>query len=73
MHTVIQTYTAPEFRGRTNAIFQQTHVITLAGATVLGGLASAIGAPPAIALMAGAGAIASCAIGVFVPVARRIR
>lgn len=73
VHTVIQTYTAPEFRGRTNAIFQQTHVITLAGATVLGGLASAIGAPPAIALMAGAGAIASCAIGVFVPVARRIR
>jgi sugar phosphate permease len=73
VHTVIQTYTEREYRGRMNGIFQQTHVITLVGATVVGGLASALGAPTAIALMAGAGALASVAIGVLVPIARRIR
>jgi MFS family permease len=73
VHTVIQTYTEREYRGRTNGIFQQTHVITLLGSAVVGGLAGALGAPTAIALMAGAGAVASVAIGILVPIARRIR
>jgi MFS family permease len=73
VHTVIQSYTEREFRGRTNGIFLQTHVITLFGATIVGALATALGAPTAIALMAGAGALASVAIGILVPIARRIR
>jgi len=73
VHTVIQTYTEAEFRGRINALFQLAQVVNTIGATIIGALASILGAPPAIAGMAALGALASVAIAVAVPVARRIR
>jgi MFS family permease len=70
---VVQAYTPPEFRGRTMAILGQTHMFQLLGGMALGGVASLLGAPWAITTMAGVGALASLAIFVLVPVARRIR
>ncbi len=73
VHTVIQTYTDAEFRGRINALFQLSQVVNTVGATIIGGVATALGAPTAIAGMAALGAMASATIAVAVPVARRIR
>jgi len=73
VQTVVQTYTPSEFRGRTSAILQQAHVITLFGSLIFGALGTAAGAPTAIAIMAGAGALSSVAIATLVPAARRIR
>jgi MFS family permease len=73
VQTVIQTYTPAELRGRAMGMFQQTHVITLFGSMALGGLATALGAPWAIAGMAGAGALAGVAIFLSVPNVRSIR
>ncbi len=73
VHTVIQTYTESEFRGRVNAIFQLSQVVNTVGATIIGGVATALGASTAIACMAALGAMASATIAVVVPVARRIR
>ena len=73
VQTVIQAYSPREFRGRTMALFHQTHVILLAGGMIIGALASAIGAQAATALMSFIGAL--CLLGLYVlsPQARKIR
>lgn len=73
VQTVIQSYSPSELRGRTMGIVQQTHVILMLGSMLLGGIASVWGAPWAIASMAAAGALATVAIALTVPVARAIR
>lgn len=73
VQTVIQTYSPSEFRGRTGGIFQQSHVLLMLGSMVLGGLAAVWGAQWAMAAMGIAGALATVAIFLAMPVARRIR
>jgi MFS family permease len=73
VQTVVQSYTPSDLRGRTMALLQQAHVITLVGSLAFGVLGTGLGAPAAIALMGAAGALASIAIAVLVPAARRIR
>lgn len=55
VQTVVQTYSPPEFRGRTMGVFQQSHVVMLCGAMILGGLGSIWGVPAAMGVMAAAG------------------
>jgi len=69
---VVQAYTPPEFRGRTMAILQQTHVVQMGGGLVLGGVAALLGAPMAITVMATIGTLVAVAIFATVPEARRI-
>ncbi len=73
VQTVIQAYSPREFRGRTMALFHQTHVILMAGGLIIGALASAIGAPWAAALMSIAGTLSMLALYLFSPQARQIR
>ena len=73
VQTVIQAYSPREFRGRTMALFHQTHVILMAGGMVIGVLASAVGAPAATALMSFIGALCLFALYVLSPQARKIR
>jgi MFS family permease len=73
IQTVIQSYSPPEFRGRTMAIFHMTQVILVIGAMLVGGLASLVGAPWAAASMSIVGTICVIALYVFVPAARHIR
>ena len=73
VQTVIQAYSPREFRGRTMALFHQTHVILMAGGLIIGALASAIGAPWAAALMSIAGTLSMLGLYLFSPQARQIR
>jgi MFS family permease len=71
--TVIQTYSPPEFRGRTMALFHMTHVVLLAGGVIIGGFSSLVGAQWAAASMSAAGALAVISIYIALPSAREIR
>jgi MFS family permease len=71
--TVIQTYSPPEFRGRTMALFHMTHVVLLAGGVIIGAFSSLVGAQWATASMSAAGALAVIAIYLVLPRARGIR
>jgi MFS family permease len=70
---VIQSYSPPEFRGRTMAIFHMTQVIHVIGAMFVGGLASLIGARWAAASMSLAGTSVMVVLYVLIPRARRIQ
>ena len=71
--TVIQTYSPPEFRGRTMAIFHMTHVVLLVGGILIGALSSLVGAPWAAAFMSIAGTLSMIGIYVALPRVRLIR
>jgi MFS family permease len=73
VQTVIQAYSPREFRGRTMALFHQTHVILMAGGLIIGALASAIGAQAATAVMSFMGALCMFGLHVFSPRARKIK
>jgi sugar phosphate permease len=73
VQTVIQAYSPREYRGRTMALFHQTHVILMAGGLVIGALASVTGAQGATALMSAVGALCMLGLYVFSPRARLIR
>jgi MFS family permease len=73
VQTVVQTYSPPEFRGRTMSIYNMTQVVFLLGATVLGALAAMIGAAWATASMGIVGTVTMVAICVLIPAARKIR
>ncbi|MBM2806187.1 MAG: major facilitator superfamily 1 [Deltaproteobacteria bacterium] len=66
IQTVIQSYSPPEFRGRTMAIFHMTQVILVVGAMFIGALASLIGS------MALVGTVLMVAIFMMMPKARQI-
>jgi predicted MFS family arabinose efflux permease len=72
VQTVIQTYSPPEFRGRTIAIFHMTHVLLLLGGILVGALSALVGAPWAVASMSIAGTLCMVALCVVVPRAREI-
>ena len=73
VQTVIQTYSPSEFRGRTMAIFQMSHVMLTLGSMIIGLLAGLAGARWAVALMGAAGALSMFAIHLALPRARFIR
>ncbi len=73
IQTVIQSYSPPEFRGRTMAIFHMTQVVHVIGAMLVGALASLMGARWAATSMSLAGTGAMIAIYVWMPNARRIQ
>jgi MFS family permease len=72
IQTVIQSYSPPEFRGRTMAIFHMTQVILVIGAMLVGGLASLVRARWAAASMSLTGTILMVAIFVLMPKASKI-
>ena len=73
VQTVIQTYSPPEFRGRTIAIFHMTQVLLLLGGLLIGALSSVIGAPWAAASMSIVGTLCMVVLYIAVPRAREIR
>jgi predicted MFS family arabinose efflux permease len=73
VQTVLQTYSPPEFRGRTMAIFHMTQVILLLGGLLVGALSALIGAPGAAASMSIAGTACMIILYLAAPRAREIR
>lgn len=73
VQTVIQAYSPSEFRGRTMAIFQQSHFVLTVGSMLVGALASLWGARWALASMSVTGALIIITIYVAMPRARLIR
>lgn len=73
VHTVIQAYSPPEYRGRTMALFHMTQVILMIGGLLIGALSAFLGAPSATALMSVAGTVAMVGIYALLPQARKIR
>ncbi len=73
VQTVIQSYSTPEFRGRTTAIFGMGQVVVTIGSILIGALSSLWGARYAVALMGIVGALAMIIAYVTMPRARLIR
>jgi MFS family permease len=73
VQTVIQTYSPPEFRGRTMAIFHMTQVVLMTGGMLIGALSSVVGTRWAAASMGFVGTMAMIVIYVVLPRARHIR
>lgn len=73
VQTVLQTYSPPEFRGRTMAIFHMTQVLLLLGGLVVGALSAVIGAPGAAASMSIVGTLCMVILYLAAPRAREIR
>ncbi len=73
VQTVIQTYSPPEFRGRTMSMFQLSNVVMTAGSILVGALATLAGTQWAVALMGGMGVVAMLAIHFALPKAWQIR
>ena len=73
VHTVIQAYSPPEYRGRTMALFHMTQVILMIGGLLIGALSAFLGAQSATALMSVAGTMAMVGIYALLPQARKIR
>jgi predicted MFS family arabinose efflux permease len=73
VQTVVQSYTPPEFRGRTMALFNMHQVAITLGALLVGTLASLAGPRWALALMGAAGALSMMALHFAMPQARHIR
>jgi predicted MFS family arabinose efflux permease len=73
VQTVIQTYSPPEFRGRTMAIFHMTQVLLLLGGMLVGVLSALVGAPLAAAGMSMIGTLCMIMLYVAAPGAREIK
>lgn len=73
VQTVLQTYSPPEFRGRTIALFHMSQVVFTVGSMLIGTLAAFWGTQWAVAVMGGAGVFAMLAIQVILPQTRHIR
>jgi MFS family permease len=73
VQTVLQTYSPPEFRGRTIALFHMGQVVFTVGSMLVGALAAFWGTQWAVAVMGGAGVLAMVAIQLALPRTRHIR
>ena len=73
VQTVIQTYSPPQFRGRTIAMFHMSQVVMTVGSMIIGALAALSGAQWAVVLMGSLGALAMLAIHILLPRAWHIR
>jgi predicted MFS family arabinose efflux permease len=73
VHTVVQTYSTAEYRGRSMALFNMSQMLSTAGSMVVGLLAAAIGPRGAVAAMGLAGAAGILLLIVLMPGARKIK
>jgi len=73
VQTVLQTYSPPEFRGRTIALFHMSQVVMTVGSMMIGSLAAFMGAQWSVALMGTVGALAMLGIHFALPKAWHIR
>jgi MFS family permease len=73
VQTVLQTYSPPEFRGRTIALFHMSQVVMTVGSMLIGSLAAVSGAQWAVVWMGSMGALAMLAIHLLLPRAWHIR
>ena len=73
VQTVLQTYSPPEFRGRTIALFHMGQVVFTVGSMLIGTLAAFWGTQWAVAFMGAAGVLAMLAIQIILPRTRHIR
>ena len=73
VQTVIQTYSPPQFRGRTIALFHMSQVVMTVGSMFIGSLAALSGTQWAVVLMGSAGALAMLGIHILLPRAWHIR
>ncbi len=73
VQTVLQSYSPPQFRGRTIALFHMGQVVFTVGSMVIGTLAAFWGTQWAVAFMGGAGVLAMLAIQIVIPRTRHIR
>ncbi|MBM2805728.1 MAG: transporter [Deltaproteobacteria bacterium] len=73
VQTVLQTYSPPEFRGRTIALFHMSQVVMTVGSMVIGSLAALFGAQWSVALMGTVGALAMLGIHFALPRVWHIR
>ena len=73
MHTVVQTYSTPEYRGRSMALFNMSQMLSTAGSVLIGVLAAALGPRGAVAAMGLAGAAGILVLGVLMPSSRKIK
>ena len=73
VHTVIQSHSPPELRGRTMALFNMTQLLSTAGGMLLGMVAVWLGPRGAVACMGLAGSLAIVALIWALPHARRIK
>jgi len=73
VQTVLQTYSPPEFRGRTIALFHMGQVVMTVGSMFIGALAALWGTQWAVASMGAAGALAMLGIQIVLPRTRHIK
>ncbi len=73
VQTVVQTYSPPEFRGRTMALFSMNQAMITVGAMLFGALASLAGPRWSVAIMGAAGSLSMVALHFAMPRARYIR
>jgi MFS family permease len=73
VQTVIQTYSPPEFRGRSIALFHMGQVVMTVGSMIIGSLAALCGTQWAVVFMGAAGTLAMLAIHITLPRACQIR
>lgn len=73
VHTVVQTYSSAEYRGRSMALFNMSQMLSTAGSMVIGVLAAWLGPRGAVAAMGMAGAAGILLLIVLMPAARKIK
>jgi predicted MFS family arabinose efflux permease len=73
VHTVVQSHSPPEYRGRTMALFNMSQMLSTAGSMLIGLLAFAVGSRGAVAAMGVAGALAIVTLVWLMPRARQIK
>jgi MFS family permease len=73
VQTVLQTYSPPELRGRTIALFHMGQVVFTVGSMIVGALAAVWGTRWAVAVMGAAGVLSMAAIQLLLPRTWRIR
>jgi MFS family permease len=73
VHTVVQSHSPPEYRGRTMALFNMCQMLSTAGSMLIGVLALALGSRGAVAAMGIAGALGIVMLAWLMPRARQIK
>ena len=73
VQTVLQTFSPPEFRGRTIALFHMSQVVMTVGSMIIGALAALLGAQGSVVLMGSAGALAMLGLHLCLPRTWHIR
>jgi MFS family permease len=73
VHTIVQTHSPPEYRGRTMALFNMSQMLSTAGSLLIGLLAFVLGSRGAVAAMGIAGALGIVILVWLMPRARQIK